>query len=70
MNITTLHGFLTALAIGPGLPPGRWMPVIWGGKSGPVVESAEQALRILSLIMRSMNMTGAMHSSPYSTKAR
>jgi hypothetical protein len=30
MSITTLDGFLTALALGPGLPlPSRWMPVIW-----------------------------------------
>jgi uncharacterized protein len=34
MSITTLDGFLTALAIAPGLPlPSRWMPVIWGAKS-------------------------------------
>ena len=52
---------LNALAIGPGLPlPSRWMPVIWGGKGDPVAESAEQAHRIVSLIMRRMNMIGAM----------
>ena len=61
MDITALDGFLTALAIGPGLPlPSRWMPVIWGGKGDPVAESAEQAHRIVSLIMRRMNMIGAM----------
>ena len=61
MDITALDGFLTALAIGPGLPlPSRWIPVIWGGKGDPVVESAEQAHRIVSLIMRRMNMIGAM----------
>jgi len=42
-----------------------------GGKSDPVVESAEQAHRIVSLVMRRMNMIGAMlarrrlHSSRY-----
>jgi len=61
MDITVLDGFLTALAIGPGLPfPRRRLPVIWGGKSDPVAESAEQANRIVSLIMRRMNMIGAM----------
>ena len=61
MDITALDGFLTALAIGPGLPlPSRWMPVIWGGKGDPVAESAEQAHRIVSLIMRRMSMIGAM----------
>ena len=40
--------------------PSRWLPVVWGSKSDPVVESAEQAHRIVSLIMRRMNMIGAM----------
>jgi uncharacterized protein len=49
------------VAIGPGVPlPSRWMPVIWGGQSDPVVESTEEAHRIVGLIMRRMNMVGAM----------
>jgi hypothetical protein len=36
------------------------LPVVWGSKSDPVVESAEQAHRIVSLIMRRMNMIVAM----------
>jgi uncharacterized protein len=61
MRLTALDGFLTALAIGPGLPmPSRWMPVIWGGQSDQVVESTEERHRIVGLIMRRMNMIGAM----------
>ena len=61
MDITELDGLLTALAIGPDLPlPSRWLPVVWGGTSDRVVESAEQAHRIVSLVMRRMNMIGAM----------
>ena len=57
MDITALDGFLTAVAIGPGFPlPSTWMPVIWGGRSEPVFDSAEQAQRFVSLIMRRMNM--------------
>ncbi len=60
MDITALDGFLTAVAIAPGLPPpSTWMPVIWGGKGEPVFHSAEGAQRIVSLIMRRMNMIGA-----------
>jgi len=56
-----IDGLLTALAIGFDLSlPSRWLPVVWGSKSDPVVESAEQAHRIVSLIMRRMNMIGAM----------
>lgn len=74
MDIAALDGLLTAAAIGPGLAfPSRWLPVVWGGKSDSVVESAEQAHRIASLVKRRMNMIGAMlclHSSRYSTKTR
>lgn len=61
MDITALDGFLTAVTIGPGLPlPSVWMPLIWGGKDQPLFESAEQAHRIVSLIMRRMNMISDM----------
>ena len=57
MDITALDGFLTAVAIGPGFPlPSSWMPVIWGERAEPSFDSAEQAGRIVSLIMRRINM--------------
>ncbi len=33
MDIVTLDGFLTALAIGPRMvPPSVWLPLVWGGE--------------------------------------
>ena len=37
MDIVTLEGFLSALAIGPELvPPSVWLPLVWGGEKDPV----------------------------------
>lgn len=56
MDIVTLDGFLTALAVGPELvPPSEWLPRIWGGREEPVFESAVQAERIISLLLRRFN---------------
>jgi yecA family protein len=34
MDVVTLDGFLSALAIGPELaPPSVWLPLIWGGEN-------------------------------------
>lgn len=61
MDLVTLDGFLTALVVGPRLvAPSVWLPVVWGGTSEPVFESKDQAERIISLLLRRMNMISSM----------
>jgi len=56
MDIVTLDGFLTALAVGPELvPTSEWLPCIWGGQEEPVFESSAQAERIMAILMRRFN---------------
>jgi uncharacterized protein len=56
MDIVTLDGFLTALAVGPELvPPSEWLPCIWGGQEEPVFESSAQAERFMAILMRRFN---------------
>jgi uncharacterized protein len=58
MLLDTLDGYLTAIVIGPTtIPPSQWLPGVWGSTEddGPRYESAEQAQRILELVMRHMN---------------
>ena len=56
MDIVTLDGFLSALAIGPELvPPSVWLPLVWGGEKEPVFESSAQAERIIGIVMRRFN---------------
>jgi uncharacterized protein len=56
MDIATLDGFLTALAVGPELvPPSEWLPRIWGGREEPVFESSAQAERFMAILMRRFN---------------
>lgn len=58
MLVDQLDGFLTAIVIGPTtIMPSRWLPRIWGSSldDAPEFESAEQAQRIMTLIMRHMN---------------
>ena len=51
MDVATLHGFLTALAIGPGLVlPSEWLRAVWG--SGPEFESEKEAARIFGMMIR------------------
>lgn len=58
LNISSLHGFLTALAAGPSLvPPSQWLPVVLG-KEEPVFDSEEEAERIFNLILRFYNSIG------------
>jgi len=55
MDISTLHGYLTAVAIGPGMVrPSEWLPLVWG-EEGPDFESRQEAERIFGLIMRLYN---------------
>ncbi|MES2321858.1 MAG: UPF0149 family protein [Pseudomonadota bacterium] len=55
MDVATLEGFLTSVAIGPRLvPPSAWLPWVWDSEAGeiePEFDSQEQASHILSLLM-------------------
>jgi uncharacterized protein len=58
MTMDTLHGFLTAIAIGPEtIMPSEWLPKVWGedADSAPDFKNAKEAERIFELIMRFMN---------------
>ena len=57
MTMDTLHGYLTAIAIGPEtIMPSEWLPKIWGAEqTSPEFKNAKEAERILNLIMRFMN---------------
>jgi uncharacterized protein len=58
MTMDSLHGFLTALAIGPHeIPMAEWLPIVWGsrGAQGPEFKSPKEAERISALIARFMN---------------
>lgn len=56
MDICTLHGYLTSIAVGPvSLLPSHWYPRIWGQGQEPVFDSFEHAQRILNLLTRFSN---------------
>ncbi|SFN82356.1 uncharacterized protein SAMN05660284_02343 [Formivibrio citricus] len=58
LSISELHGFLSAVVIGPELVlPNEWLPLIWGNGEEGEPEFADQAHaeHILSLIMRMYN---------------
>jgi len=54
MDISMLHGFLTALALSPtALPIQQWLPVIWGEDDDePKYETPEQHVQIEAFITR------------------
>lgn len=55
MTMDTLHGYLTAVAIGPEtIMPEEWLPRIWGSAT-PDFKSPKEDDRIVNLIMRFMN---------------
>ncbi|MGD1101244.1 MAG: UPF0149 family protein [Terriglobia bacterium] len=56
MDVCMLHGYLTAIAIGPvTLLPSQWFPLIWGQVDEPAFDSLEHAQHILDLIVRYYN---------------
>jgi uncharacterized protein len=59
MDVSTLEGFLTAIAIGPrAVPPSEWLPWIWDmyeAEADAEFANEGQANRIRSLIMRHYN---------------
>lgn len=55
MTTDALHGYLTAIAIGPeGVPVEEWLPRLWGpdAADAPVFRDAKQAARIQKLAER------------------
>ncbi len=61
MDVSTLQGFLTAVAIGPRtVMPSEWMPWVWdmhdGAKSADFA-TLEEANQVMSLVMRYYNAT-------------
>lgn len=58
MTMDALHGYLTALAIGPEeVPLVEWLPPIWGTdeKAAPKFKTEKEHERIIGLIARFMN---------------
>jgi uncharacterized protein len=59
MDLAMLDGYLTAIAIGPGLiPPSTWLPWVWDhvdGRAEPVFDKNSHANRVLSMLMRYYN---------------
>lgn len=57
MTLDTLHGYLTAIAIGPEtIMPAEWLPRVWGDEGGaPKWKNSKEEERIVNLIMRFMN---------------
>lgn len=58
MTMDCLHGFLTALAIGPlEFTLQQWLPLVWGGEAGelPKFKNAKESERIINLIARFSN---------------
>jgi uncharacterized protein len=66
LNICMLHGYLTAIAIGPvTLMPSQWLPGIWGEAGEPAFSTLERAQHILNLIIRFYNeIVGTFMETP------
>lgn len=56
MTMDALHGYLSAIAIGPEpISPTEWLPQIWGEDELPNYKNSKEEQRILHLITRFMN---------------
>lgn len=57
MDLSMLHGYLTALLVGPALPEAsEWLPLVWGEDGErPKFASSSDATRIEDLIVRLFN---------------
>jgi uncharacterized protein len=58
MTMDSLHGYLTAIAIGPEMIAAEeWLPKVWGEESekGPQFKNDKESTRIVNLIARFMN---------------
>ena len=71
MDVSTLEGFLTALALAPRLVmPSRWLPWVWDferGEEEVIFDNEEQANRVLNAIMSLSNhVSHAFQTDPAS----
>jgi uncharacterized protein len=69
MDVSTLDGFLTAIACGPKtILPSEWMRWVWDmqrGEDAPEFRDQAEAQRILALLMRHMNdIAQTLHQAP------
>lgn len=58
MTMDTLHGFLTAIVMGPeDIPMTEWLPLVWGNNpsQAPRFKSRQQEERIIQFILRFMH---------------
>jgi len=58
MSLATLHGFLTAVVVGPSSPPPeQWLDRIWGDVEPEMAlfDTEAQAQRVMTLVFRLMN---------------
>jgi uncharacterized protein len=59
MEISTLDGFLAAIVLNPQvILPSQWLPWVWdmeNGEASPELTDAQQANRIIGLLMRHYN---------------
>jgi uncharacterized protein len=57
MTMDSLHGYLTALVIGPEeVPLAEWLPHVWGlAQQAPEFKSDQEGKRVVGLIARFMN---------------
>lgn len=58
MTMDALHGYLTAITIGPEfIPLSEWLPNVWGleGEAEPKFDSEKHAERIINFVARFMN---------------
>ena len=58
MTMDALHGYLTAIALGPEMiPMSEWLPLVWGlpDAAEPKFKNEKELQRITQLIARFMN---------------
>ncbi len=58
MTMDSLHGYLTAIVIGPEvIAPSEWLPQVWGetGENGPAFKTPKEFDHIVGLMARFMN---------------
>lgn len=66
-NLSTLHGFMTAIVSGPNmLPPSFWLPELWGGESlMPQWEDISEVERFMNALFTMMNhIVSTLMASP------
>jgi len=63
MDISTLDGLLAAIVLNPQvIPPSQWLPWVWdmeNGEASPEFADAQEASRIIGLLMRHCNMVAS-----------